>query len=93
MEKEITNIVRMINNKLSYFNSNDYYTIIGGVFNCPLKDLDKKRGGSPDLKISSINEIQTLTSFLYLQDVWRIRNPDKRQFTLWRQHKPLFNEG
>ena len=86
-EKEITNFMRMLRNKFSDFVLNDYYTVVGGDFNCPLTNLDKQ-GGSDSLKTSSINEIETLMSTFYLQDVWRIQNPDKKRFT-WRQHKPL----
>ena len=87
VEKDITIFFRMLRNKLTDFISNDYYSIFGGDLNCPLSDLDKKWGSS-DLKTSGINETQPSTSTFYLQDVWRIRNPDKRRFT-WRQHKPL----
>jgi len=61
--------------------------IIGGDFNCHLDSSLDNLGGRIESKssVKKINEIMTANDLI---DIWRIRNPDKKQFT-WTQKKPL----
>ena len=62
--------------------------IIGGDFNVILDaDLDGT-GGKPQVKESS-KQIDNLCSSFDLIDIWRIRNPDVKHFTCWRQKNPI----
>ena len=64
--------------------------LIGGDFNIILdKNLDKKGGSSVftskhDEIVHIINDI---ISFFQLNDIWRLKNPNKKRFT-WRQRTP-----
>ena len=70
--------------QLNFFSQlkNSYEIIIGADFNCvqdpTLDNMDKSR---------VINTINVLINTFDLHDIWRIRKPDKRQFT-WRQKTP-----
>ena len=67
-------------------NSNEI--IIGGDFNCVQDPTFDKNGGSDNRdKSRVINTINVLMNTFDLHDIWRIRNPDKKQFT-WRQKTP-----
>ena len=67
-------------------NSNEI--IIVGDFNCVQDPTLDKNGGSDNMdKYRAINTINVLMNIFDLHDIWRIRNPDKRQFT-WRQKLP-----
>ena len=61
--------------------------IIGGDFNCHLDPSLDNLGGRIESKssVKNINEIMTANDLI---DIWRIRNPDKKQFTC-TQKKPL----
>ena len=61
--------------------------IIGGDFNCHLDHSLDNLGGRIESKssVKKINEIMTANDLI---DIWRIRNPDKKQFT-WTQKKAL----
>lgn len=61
--------------------------IVGGDFNINLSNLDKK-GGSGKIKQKVVDKINTLCTLFDLEDIWRIKNPEKRGFT-WRQKSPL----
>ena len=61
----------------------DENIIIGGDFNCPLSALDKLGGRAVDYKKSVIDKISQLSTLYSLQDVWRMKNSDKKQFS-WR---------
>ena len=61
--------------------------IIGGDWNTVLDTLDKK-GGQDRLKEKVISEIHTLMDYFEINDIWRIKHPNKSQFT-WRQKTPL----
>ena len=61
--------------------------IIGGDFNVTLSNIDKK-GGSNKIKQKVVEKINTLCTLYDLQDIWRIKNPDKMCYT-WRRKSPL----
>ena len=61
--------------------------IIGGDFNVHLDaDLDNSRG-QIETK-STVKNVQDIMLEYNLIDIWRLRNPDKRQFT-WRKRNPI----
>ena len=61
--------------------------VIGGDFNVHLDaDLDNY-GGQIETK-STVKNIQKIMLEYNLIDIWRLRNPDKRQFT-WRKRNPI----
>ena len=61
--------------------------IIGGDFNVHFDaDLDNS-GGQTETK-STVKNIQDIMLEYNLIDIWRLRNPDKRQFT-WRKRNPI----
>ena len=57
--------------------------IVGGDFNCALKELDKKGGNPVSKKTSVIKEIEQLCNTHKLIDIWRFLNPGVESFT-WR---------
>ena len=61
--------------------------IIGGDFNTHLDPILDNLGGRIESKpsVKKINEIMTAMDLI---DIWRIRNPEKKQYT-WTQKKPL----
>ena len=61
--------------------------IIGGDFNVHHSANQDNFGGRIETK-KSVWLIEDLMSAFNLVDIWRLRNPDKKQFT-WRQKKPL----
>ncbi|KAL9978190.1 hypothetical protein ACROYT_G015684 [Oculina patagonica] len=60
--------------------------IIGGDFNVHLDAELDNEGGRVEKK-DSVKNISDIKLEYDLVDIWRIRNPDKRQFT-WRQKRP-----
>ena len=67
-------------------NHRDSIVILGGDFNLYLNgDLDKK---PPSLKVyKSTNQLREIMKDHNLNDIWRIKNENKRHFT-WRRNKP-----
>ena len=61
--------------------------IIGGDFNSRLDSSLDNLGGRIESK-SSVKKINEIMAANDLIDIWRISNPDKKQFT-WTQKKPL----
>ena len=61
--------------------------IIGGDFNVHL-DAEMDNGGGRVEKKDSVKNIFDIKLAYDLVDIWRIRNPDKRQYT-WRQKRPV----
>ena len=57
--------------------------VVGGDFNCALKELDKKGGNPVSMKVAVIKEIEKLCSIHKLIDIWRSLNPGVESFT-WR---------
>ena len=61
--------------------------IWGGDFNCCFEKLDTE-GGNFKPKRRTINYLNEIMEQDDLCDIWRIQNPDKRQYT-WRQKTPF----
>ena len=61
--------------------------IIGGDFNVHLEAELDSIGGRKENK-DSVKNITDIKLAYDLVDIWRIRNPEKRNFT-WRQNKPF----
>ena len=57
--------------------------IIGGDFNCTLGEKDKKGGNTSNQKYLAVEEIKKLCNLYYLNDIWRVLNPNADEFT-WR---------
>ena len=57
--------------------------VVGGDFNCALKEMDKKGGNPVSKKTSVIKEIEQLCNTHKLIDIWRFLNPGVESFT-WR---------
>ena len=62
-------------------------TSYGGDFNCCLSPNDAD-GGKYKPKVKSVAEIQSIIEDFDLCDIWRIRNPEIKQYT-WRTFSPL----
>ena len=54
---------------------------IGGDFNCPLSNEDKKSGQDLSSKKNVISRIKKLMGSFDLVDIWRYLNPRENQFT------------
>ena len=61
--------------------------VIGGDYNVHF-DADLDNSGSQIETISTVKNIQDIMLEYNLIDIWRLRNPDKRQFT-WRKRNPI----
>ena len=81
-----------IKNILGAYHSTNIPLIIGGDFNCVLKANIDKFGGRPaDSKTKQIaNSIQDIMDEFSLNDIWRYKNPGKRQYT-WSRIKPTIH--
>ncbi|KAL9964620.1 hypothetical protein ACROYT_G028283 [Oculina patagonica] len=92
-------VIQGLNNGLVFFQSkmladfdpkNDFHSqsqlIIGGDFNVHLDAEMDNEGGRVEKK-DSVKNISDIKLEYDLVDIWRVRNPDKRQFT-WRQKRP-----
>ncbi|KAL9964740.1 hypothetical protein ACROYT_G028420 [Oculina patagonica] len=77
-------------NILSILDGTDFHSqsqlIIGGDFNVHLDAEMDNEGGRVEKK-DSVKNISDIKLEYDLVDIWRVRNPDKRQFT-WRQKRP-----
>ena len=58
----------------------------GGDFNCCLS-LNNADGGKYKPKVKSVAEIQSIIEDFDLCDIWRIHNPENKQYT-WRTFSP-----
>ena len=61
--------------------SRTYNDIIGGDFNCIENPALDKQGGNPTPRQYALRTLHNLTSQFALTDIWRLRNPHKREFT------------
>ena len=88
-EKDLANFYTNLLRKLEEIGLDENKNIVlGGDFNCCLNPLlDKKGGSNQKQKMSVIKCILQIQSKLNLQDIWRIKNPNKMSFT-WSQRKP-----
>ena len=60
--------------------------IIGGDTNTPFSHLDKQ-GGNSNLKYEAINAFETLKQRFSLIDSYRVKNPDKKEYS-WEVLNP-----
>ena len=61
-----------------YVNSN---LVLGGDFNCPLENIDKKGGRDISSRENSIQSIVEMNNNLNLVDIWRLHHPSHERFT------------
>ena len=61
---------------------------LGGHFNVILNPSLDSEGGNPVIKKKAIAKLIQITENLDLRDIWRIRNPQRKQFT-FRQHRSI----
>jgi len=66
---------------------NDCKIIMGGDFNIIMQTSLDKQGGNIALKEKSLEQVDKIMSDLDLQDIWRVKNPDRKRYT-WRQNRP-----
>ena len=66
----------------SVFNSyaNESF-VIGGDFNCPLNDWDKRRGRPVEHKKKVIQGMNNLMATYDLVDTWQVKNPSAQGYT------------
>lgn len=65
--------------------------VIAGDFNCIMDAELDKSGGNPKAHYKTRNLITTWMEEADLVDIWRIRNPDSKQFTWYRlRPSPIF---
>ena len=62
--------------------------VSGGDYNLIFDINLDSSGGKPCLKLSSVSNVCSISEDFDLIDIWRIRNPHKKQFT-YRQKTPL----
>ena len=66
--------------------------IFGGDFNLIFDCNFDASGGNPILKKKSLVKLLEIKEALYLCDICRIRNPNVRRFTFWKNHVSSFIE-
>ena len=66
----------------------EYKLIWGSDFNFYFDLSLEADGGKPSIKLMSLAKFESIKQKLHLCDVWRIRNPDSRQFT-YRSESPF----
>ena len=62
--------------------------IIGGDFNCPLNPVLDKMGGLLTTRKKIVDQIENIQNIFNLQDVWRVKHPNEKNFT-WSQSAPF----
>ena len=84
--KQLTTI-KNLNNLLKDFEDfHDKKVIFAGDFNLIFDKYLESAGGKPRLKKHSLSEIIKLNENFNLCDIWRVRNPHKKLFTLRQKH-------
>ena len=64
--------------------------VLGGDFNFIFNTELESDGGNPKLKLSSIATFNSLSNEFSLVDIWRVRNPDKKNVILFDNQCLLF---
>ena len=64
--------------------------VLGGDFNVILNPSLDSEGGKPVIKRKTIAKLIQITENLDLCDIWRIRNPKRKQFTFRQHHSTGF---
>ena len=60
---------------------------MGGDFNCPLDIKKDKKGERRKAKTKLIQSMDEMQTTFNLQDIWRVKHPNKIRFT-WHQNSP-----
>ena len=55
--------------------------VLGGDFNCPLENIDKKGGKDINSRKNAIQSIVEMNNNLNLVDIWRLHHPSHERFT------------
>ena len=88
LESQQVEFIRSISDSISCMNiGNSTQIIWGGDFNFCFSCIDTD-GGNYKPKQKVINLIENTLTNLELSDIWRIRNPDSRQYT-WKTINPI----
>ena len=62
--------------------------VIGGDFNCPLNDWDKRGGRPVEHKKNVIQEMNYLMETYDLVDTWQVKNPSAQGYT-WNNENSM----
>ena len=62
--------------------------VIGGDFNCPLNDWDKRGGRPVEHKKNVIQEMNNLMATYDLVDTWQVKNPSAQGYT-WNNENSM----
>ena len=88
LESQQVEFIRSISDSISCMNiGNSTQIIWGGDFNFCFSCIDTD-GGNYKPKQKVINLMENTLTNLELSDIWRIRNPDSRQYT-WKTINPI----
>ena len=89
-----TEQIKVLNNFHPLLDSLDIHQnkqiILAGDFNLFLDTTLEAEGGSPCLKKKSVAKLIKIKEHFDLCDIWRLRNPDVKQFTFRQKHASGF---
>ena len=89
-----TEQIKVLNNLHLLLDSLDIHQnkqiILAGDFNLFLDTTLEAEGGSPCLKKKSVAKLIKIKEHFDLCDIWRLRNPDVKQFTFRQKHASGF---
>ena len=85
-EKEQVSVLDELTTILSNFENTLNHVTFAGDFNIFFDASLDAKGGTPTLNSRSINKLIELNEKFDLCDIWRIRNPKKRKYTLRQKH-------
>ena len=85
-EKEQVSVLDELTTILSNFENTLNHVTFAGDFNIFFDASLDAKGGTPTLNSRSINKLIELNEKFDLCDIWRIRNPKKRKYTLKQKH-------
>ena len=89
MPNEQVNFFLELCNKIQNVNQDgNKFIIVGGDMNILMNVLLDRDGGNPRYNGNVMEKVHDLLNKCDLIDIWRVRNPNLRQYT-WRQNSPL----
>ena len=71
-----------LKDSISDFQPDNSKLILGGDFNC-VTDVDLDRSRMVSKTDSSVNKLKNILNNFQLKDIWRHKNPDKKEFTFY----------